>query len=172
VQFPWNWQFFVLFVFFVVASSAMGLQPPRPAQNSNNEEQQHRADECNENGSGESADRHRHVKRAEQPATYKCSANTDDDVTDQSEPCAAHHERGEESGNESDDQPGEEVHVFHPEDEGLGDGLPMKSNLPRFGVEVSYIAPPDFESLRQQVFDRFAGQTLYPSRLWLLILTY
>lgn len=98
------------------------LESPRPAQNSNNEEQQHGSDECNEDRPAESADRHVYVERPQHPAADKCSADTDDDVADESQPGAAHDERGEQSGNESDDQPGEEVHVFHPEDEGLGGG--------------------------------------------------
>ncbi len=58
------------------------------------------------------------MQRPEQPATDECPADTDDDVADESEAGAAHYERGEESSYQSDDQPGEEGHVIHPEDEG------------------------------------------------------
>jgi hypothetical protein len=67
------------------------------------------------------------IECAEQPATDECSADSDENVTDQSESGAPHHERREQSCNESDDQPGEEIHFVHPKDEGLDDRCQKRS---------------------------------------------
>ena len=67
------------------------------------------------------------TKRAEQPAADECPADSDENVTDQSESRAPHNERREQSCNESDDQPGEEIHFVHPYDEGLDDRCQKRS---------------------------------------------
>ena len=53
--------------------------------------------------------------------------DSDENVTDQSESGAPNYERREQSCNESDDQPGEEIHLVHPIDEGLGDQCQKRS---------------------------------------------
>jgi hypothetical protein len=67
------------------------------------------------------------IECAEQPSTDECSADSDENVTDQPESCAPNYERREQSCNESDDQPGEEIHFVHPNDEGLGDAKNVQS---------------------------------------------
>ena len=99
------------------------------------------------------------IERAEQPSTDKCSADSDENVTDQSESGAPHHERREQSCNESDDQPGEEIHFFHPKDEGLNDHC-QTFNRQRFGARISYPEPYDSESLRIE-FPVVSRQTLF-----------
>jgi hypothetical protein len=61
-------------------------------QQPNEEEEHHRSDECNEDHSAESPKGRSHSERPEQPSTDECSAYADDDVTDESESGAAHHE--------------------------------------------------------------------------------
>ena len=72
------------------------------------------SDECDEDRPAESAEWRGDVQRSKEPAAKECSADSDDDIADQPEPRAAHHERCEETGHESDDEPGKEIHVVHP----------------------------------------------------------
>jgi hypothetical protein len=99
------------------------------------------------------------IECPEQPSTHRCSANSDENVTDQSESGARHYERREQSCNESNDQPGEEIHFFRPNDEGLGDRA-KNVNRQRFGARISYPEPNDFESLRAG-FPVVSRQTLF-----------
>ncbi len=92
------------------------LETPGPSNDSNNEEQHDRSDERDEDDTAQSTEWRMDIECAEQPATDECPAYSDDHVADQSESCAPHYERREQSCNESDDQPGEEIHFVHPYD--------------------------------------------------------
>jgi hypothetical protein len=94
------------------------LQTPAPAatpDKSNDEEKQNGPDERDEDRSRKTSEGRGNTHRPEKPASDKRAENTDDDITDEPKSGATHHKRRKKTGNESDDEPGEEfIHVFHP----------------------------------------------------------
>jgi hypothetical protein len=93
------------------------LEPPPQAtapvtsmDKAQQEEQYHSADEGDEDGAGETAEGRLDVEAAKEPAAYEGTNDPDNDVADEAV-AAPHHKRGEHSGNEADDKPGQQIHV-------------------------------------------------------------
>lgn len=99
------------------------------------------------------------IECAEQPATDECSADSDENVTDQSESGAPHHERREQSCNESDDQPGEEIHFVHPNDEGLTTAAENVQSPEIPGADI--LSRAALKNPYALSFWSFRGQTLF-----------
>src|SRR3954466_15919061 len=88
-------------------SSSVACSAYQPQQ-----EQQHDGpDERDEDHSAESAEWRGGAEGPQQPATYESADDSNDDVADQAVTTAAHDERGEHAGNQSNNEPCENGHI-------------------------------------------------------------
>src|SRR3954468_11425480 len=78
------------------------------------EQQHHRPDERHEYGATHAAEWRRNSERAEQPATDERSDDADDDVTDDAVAGSAHHQRCQDSSDQSHHDPGDYSHCVRP----------------------------------------------------------
>jgi hypothetical protein len=91
------------------------LCPSAASKQAEQEQQYNCPYKGNENGAAESGEWRVDSKLTEQPAAEECADDPNDNVADETAGPAAHHERGQDTSDQSNYQPCDQIHINHPE---------------------------------------------------------